>query len=90
MRDVATVALLLSLATDRRFKLLTLLLKGALRGFFAIATIVLDFLLARRDCAGNAGRELDSAPLKESLLVCMLDRTVIDMLADTTCVSLAR
>ena len=52
--------------------------------------IVPDFLIAKRGCAANAIRELEKAPLKESLLVCMLDRTVIDMAADTTCTSFAR
>lgn len=57
----------------------TLLLNGALRGFFAIAMIAPDFLTVTRGCASNTGREVEKAPFEESLLVCMLERTVIDI-----------
>lgn len=63
------------------FGLRTLLLNGALRGFFAIAMIAADFLTVTRGCASNAGRELEKAPFEESLPVCMLERTVIDIVA---------
>lgn len=42
---------------------------------------VLNLLLETRDCAGNAGKEVEKAPTEDNLLVCMLDRSVIDIFA---------
>ena len=70
--------------TTHPIRLPTLLLNGALSGFFAIAVTVRDILLAMRGCAGNAGREVEKAPLEDNLVVCMLDWSVIDMFASTT------